>query len=77
MAIELSRLAFGLLLLLFHRQVADYILERERQLVILFRQRGVPLPAAPTTEVGRNIYFFIAAFIVLYQVARIWLILGR
>jgi hypothetical protein len=76
MAIELTRLAFGLLVLLFHRQIADYILERERQLVTLFRQRGVPLPAAPTTEIGRDIYFIIGTFVVVYELVRIWLMMN-
>ena len=75
MAIELARMGLGLLILLFHRQIADYILEQERSLVVLFRQRGVPLPAAPSTATGRNIYFCLGAFVVLYQIARIWLAL--
>lgn len=76
MPIEIMRLAFGLLILVFHRQIADYVLARERELVILFRQRGVPLPAAPSTETGRNIYFFIATFVVVYELVRIGLLLG-
>jgi hypothetical protein len=75
MAIELTRLAFGLLLLCFHRSIADYILIQERALVVLFRQRGIPLPSAPGTETARNIYFLLGAFVVLYQLARIWLAL--
>ncbi len=75
MAIEFTRLGIGLFILLFHRQIADYILEQERSLVVLFRQRGVPLPAAPSTETGRNIYFGLGAFVVLYEMARIWLAL--
>jgi hypothetical protein len=75
MAIQLTRLAFGLLLLLFHRHIADYILVQERALVVMFRQRGVPLPATPGTETIRNIYFLLGTFVVLYQLARIWLTL--
>jgi hypothetical protein len=75
MAIELTRLALGFVILLFHRPIADFILERDRQLVVLFRQRGVPLPQAPTTETGRDIYFVIGTFIILYEIARIWMML--
>ena len=76
MAIEFTRLAFGLLVLLFHRQIADYVLERERQLVVMFRERGVPLPATPTTETGRNIYFIIGTFIAVFELVRIWLMMN-
>ena len=75
MAIQLTRLAFGLLLLTFHRPLADYIQGREQALVILFRQRGVPFPASLGTETVRNIYFLLGVFVVLYQLARIWLAL--
>jgi hypothetical protein len=73
MAIELTRLAFGLLILIFHRPIADYILEQERSLVVLFRQWGVPLPASPGTETVRNIYFVLGTFVVVYELARIWI----
>ena len=73
MLLELSRLGIGLLMLMFHRQIADFVMERERTLVVLARQRGLPLPPAPTTEMGRNIYFCIGTVVVLYQMLRIWL----
>lgn len=73
MLAELSKIAIGLSMMLFHRQIADFMLEQERSLVVIFRQRGVPVPAAPTTEMGRNIYFGIGAFIVLFQLIRIWM----
>ena len=75
MAIQLTRLAIGLLLLVFHRPIADYILLQERALVVMFRQRGIPLPATPGTETVRNIYFILGTFVVLYQLVRIWLTL--
>jgi hypothetical protein len=76
MAVEFTRMGIGLLILVFHRQIADYILEQERSLVVLFRQRGIPLPAAPTTETGRSIYFCLGTFVVLYQAVRIWMALN-
>lgn len=73
MLAEISKIAVGLAIMLFHRQIADFMLEHERSLVVIFRQRGVPVPAAPTTEMGRNIYFGIGTFIVLFQIVRIWM----
>ncbi len=75
MLMEFTRLLVGLLIVYFHRPIADYILERERALVVLARQRGLPLPATPTTESGRNIYFAIGLFVVLFELARIYLAL--
>jgi hypothetical protein len=31
------------------------------------------VPAAPTTETARNIYFLLGAFVVFCQMAKIWL----
>ena len=72
MAIELVRLAVGLLLLIFHRPIADYILERERTLVVLFRQRGVFLPGTLSTAAIRDVYFVLGTFVVLFELFRIW-----
>ncbi len=78
MLMEFTRLLAGLLIVYFHRPIADYIMEQERTLVVLFRQRGVPVPAAPTTESARNLYFGIGMFVVLFELARIYLALqGR
>jgi len=72
---EFLKIAVGLALMVFHRPIADYLVEQERMLVVLFRQRGVPVPAPPTTETCGNIYFAIGAFIVMFQIGRIWLML--
>lgn len=75
MALEFVRLSLGLVLAYFHRPIADYVIEQERSLVLLARQRGLPLPAAPSTEFGRNIYFCLGIFVVLFEAARIYLAL--
>jgi hypothetical protein len=73
--IEFIRLTLGLAMAYFHRQIADYILEQERSLVLIFRSRGVPIPAAPSPETSRTIYFLIGMFVVLFELVRIWLAL--
>lgn len=72
---EITRLARGLLIALFHRALADFMLRQERVLVVMFRQRGVPCPAAPTTETMRNVYFGIGIFLAMYELVRIWALL--
>jgi hypothetical protein len=72
MPLELARLLLGLLIAACHRYIADFILERERSLVVAFRQRGLPLPAALSTETARNLYFWIGIFIVVVELLRLY-----
>ncbi|MGC2109309.1 MAG: hypothetical protein WA655_07310 [Candidatus Korobacteraceae bacterium] len=72
MPLEIARLLFGLVITALHRRIADFINERERSLVLAFRQRGVPLPAALSTETARNLYFGIGIFIVVVELLRIY-----
>lgn len=71
MTFELLRLLLGFMIAAFHRPIADYIMERERVLVIAFRERGIPAPVL-TTEAARNVYFGLGIFIMLLEMARIW-----
>jgi hypothetical protein len=75
MLIEITHLALGLLIALFHRPLADFVLRQERVLVVLFHRRGVPYPSTPTTETMRNIYFEIVILLAVYELIRIWMLL--
>ncbi len=72
MSLEIARLLLGLLIAAWHRRIADFIMDRERSLVLILRQRGVPLPPALNTETARNLYFGIGIFIVLVELLRIY-----
>jgi len=72
MSLEIARLLLGLMIAACHRQIADFILERERSLVLAMRQRGLPLPAAMSTETARNLYFGVGIFVVLVELLRIY-----
>ena len=72
MAIEIARLCLGLLIVAFHKRIADFITERERSLVVTFRSRGMPLPAALATETARSLYFGLGIFIVIVEWLRIY-----
>jgi len=74
MVMELVRLAVGLAILIFYRQIAEFAIVRERALVLLFRQRGVPLPLL-TESTMENLYFGLAVFVCLLQFVRIWALL--
>ena len=75
MIAEFTGLVLGLLIATFHRPIADYMLEQERSLVVLFRERGVALPAVPSTQTVRTLYFYIGIFLALLEIFRIWLTL--
>jgi len=72
MPLEIARLLLGLVIAACHRRIADFIVERERSLVLVLRQRGMLFPAALETETARNLYFGIGIFIVLVELLRLY-----
>lgn len=72
MPLEFARLLLGLLIAACYRRIADFIMERERSLVLTMRERGVPLPAAMSTETAHNLYFGVGIFVVLVELLRIY-----
>jgi hypothetical protein len=66
-------LTLGLTLALLHRPVADFMLHQERALAGMFRQRGLLVPAPPTTETLRTVYFSLGIVLALVALIRIWL----
>lgn len=72
MILEVLRLVLGLLLAGFHKPIADFISEREQRLVLAFRERGMPLPAALAKEAARTLYFWVGIFIALVEMLRIY-----
>ena len=55
--VDFSRLVLGLIVALFHRPIADFMLEREHALASFFRNRGVYLPEPPSEATCQNVYF--------------------
>lgn len=74
MTVELVRLALGLGILIFYRQISGFVMVRERALVVMFRQRGVPLPLL-TESTTEDLHFGLAMFVCLLQFVRIWTLL--
>lgn len=75
MVVEVTRLLFGLLIAAFHRQIADYMMPHERQLVAIFRSRGVPLPDVPKESTAYNVYFSLGVFVAVVEIVRIYLLI--
>jgi hypothetical protein len=72
MVADVARLLMGLLVALFHRPIADYILDQEQVLAGLFRSRGLGFPPLPARETVRNIYFVVGIGIALFSLAHLW-----
>jgi hypothetical protein len=71
MVVDVSRLLLGLLIVAFHRPLADFILRQETQLVAIFQQRGLRMPM-PSQATARNLYFSIGMFVSLLSLVRLW-----
>lgn len=76
MAVELVQmltgLFLGLLITLFHRPIADFMLRQERTLDTLFRSRGLRLPPPPSESQAHSIYFLLGISLSVVQLARLW-----
>ena len=74
MVVDIVRLLLGLMILAFHRPIADFILLHEAQFVTLFRSRGLSMPV-PSQSTARNLYFGLGMFVCLLSLVRLWLTL--
>lgn len=72
MIVEITRLLLGVAIAVFHRPLANMIMQQERQLDGFFRSRGVQLPTPPSDATAQNLYFIIGIFIALIESGRIW-----
>ncbi len=73
LVIEIMRLGLGLAIAAFHRQIADFVMPHERQLVALFRSRGLPLPDVVKESTAYSVYFYLGIFVALIELSRIFL----
>ena len=72
---ELSRLLIGLLLLGFHRQVANWVLKREVQLAQVMTARGWHVPEFPPEKTVHDVYFVLGLLICCFSLIEIWTVL--
>jgi hypothetical protein len=71
MSLEIARLLLGLIVAACYRRIAEFMVDRERVLVLIARQHGVPLPAAMSLRTARNTYFGVGIFMALVELLRI------
>jgi len=66
----------GLLIAGFHVPIADFILEKERVLLLTLRRYGVEFPMVLSRTSARNLYFTFGILIVLIQLLRLHQLAG-
>jgi hypothetical protein len=70
--LNLLRLGVGLILICFHKPVADYIFAQERWLVDVLATRGWNVPTFPSEQAARDLYFCLGAFVCIVALLRMW-----
>ena len=71
MRLEIARLCLGLLIAGFHVPIADFILERERGLLVTLHRYGIEIPTILSCTSAQNLYFSFGILIVLVQLLRL------
>jgi len=71
MRLEVARLFLGLLIAGFHAPIADFIVERERALLVTLRRYGIEIPVMLSRKTAQNLYFSFGILIVLIQLLRL------
>jgi len=71
MRLEVARICLGLLIAGFHVPIADFILERERQLLLTLQRYGIEIPTILSRTSARNLYFSVGIMVVLVQLLRL------
>ena len=72
MIMELSRLLVGLLVVVFHRPIARWILRCEESVVHMMAAKGWHVPSFPSEKTVNDVYFCLGVFICCFSVARIF-----
>jgi hypothetical protein len=70
---ELFKALIGLAIVALHIPLADFITERDRELVSLFRRRGVNMPEGLSREHTRTLMFCMGALVAVVQLTRLWM----
>ena len=71
MRLEIARLCLGLVFAGFHVPIADFILERERALLLTLRRHGIGIPMVLSRTSAQKLYFCFGILIVLIQLLRL------
>jgi hypothetical protein len=75
MIVEITRLLAALSVMIFHKQVGDFILKQEQRLAERLTQRGIFVPEFPSREFAHNLYFVIGVVVSLVAVGQLWMAL--
>lgn len=72
MIIELARVLLGVMMVCFHRPIAQFMHVREQELNSYLSQRGLNIPSFPSLSVITDVYFFLGIAVFLLSLAKFW-----
>ncbi len=72
MLIELARLLVGVVLMAFHRPIADYFVDLDHVLTSALRSQGFRLPTPPPQSTMHTVYFCLGIFVSIFSLAQIY-----
>jgi hypothetical protein len=72
MLIDVVRLVIGVMLMAFHRPIADFCAEFDHVFAAAVRARGLHLPGPPRPSVLHTVYFCLGIGVSLFAMARLY-----
>jgi hypothetical protein len=72
MLIDVARLMVGVLLMAFHRPVADFFADLDHGFAAAVRARGLYLPTPPKQSVMHTLYFCLGICVSLFAMTRLY-----
>jgi hypothetical protein len=77
MVFEVARLLLGVMLMTFHRPIADFFVEMDHISTAMFRAGGLNMPGPPRQAVMHTIYFCMGIIVCVVSMAKIYAELPR
>ena len=72
MPVEFARLVIGLLLMAFHRPIADFFVELDYGFAAALRSKGLQLPMPPRQSFMHTFYFCLGMLICVVTMMKIY-----
>ena len=72
MMVEFLRLIFGLILMAFHRPIADFFVELDHGFTAILRSKGLQVPMPPRQSIMHTFYFCLGMMVCVVTMMKIY-----